>query len=347
VTIEPVFPGFGSAPRLGYGCSHLMGGLTRRQSVALLEAAFDAGIRYFDTAPSYGFGQAEGVLGEALRARRDQVAIATKFGLRPPRRQRLVGLARRVALPVIRRVPSVKARLSRAAGGLVGRANFSPDELRASIEASLAALRTDHVDVFLLHEAVAADLSDELFEALERSVAAGKVRRFGIGSEAAAAAEIYRTDRRFCPVLQFEWSVLDGQALDYPASFLITHRSLSQNFSRLCAWLGANPAIARSWSRELDCDVANAGVLSRLMLAAARSANPGGMTLFSSRNPQNIRANARLMEDHIAPRQGAALAALVARDAASLLKPLQPGRSSAVPAAPDHRHADRPAPSPG
>ena len=328
--MEPIFfPGFGSALPLGYGCSHLMGRLTRRESLALLGAAFDAGIRYFDTAPSYGFGEAEAVLGEALRSRRHQVAIATKFGLRPPRHPRMVGLARRVALPLIRRVPGVKARLSRAAGGLASRARFSPDEFRASLEVSLAALRTDYIDVLLLHEAVVADLSDELFAALEQSVAEGKVRCFGIGSNEAAATEIYRTQRRFCPVLQFAWSVLGGEALDYPGSFLITHRSLSEKLPRLNAWLAANPTVARAWSTEVGCDVADAAQLSRLMLAAARQANPDGMTLFSSRNPANIKANARLMQDHVALRQGATFAALVARDATTLVNPRQRGRSSA------------------
>jgi hypothetical protein len=219
--------------------------------------------------------------------------------------------------------------------------------LRASLDASLATLRTDYLDVLLLHEAVVADLGDALFETLERCVEQGKIRRFGIGSEAAAAAEIYRAERRFCPVLQFEWSVLSRDALDYPGSLVITHRSLSENFPQLRAWLGANPAVARAWSRELGCDVGSAAILSRLMLAAARQANSGGITLFSSRNPENIKANAWLMQDQLVLRQGAALAALVARDAAALLKPPPFGRSSAAPVEQKFRHADRPAPSPG
>ena len=45
--------------RLGYGCSSIMGALGRRQSLRLLEAAYDAGIRHFDVAPMYGYGEAE------------------------------------------------------------------------------------------------------------------------------------------------------------------------------------------------------------------------------------------------------------------------------------------------
>jgi D-threo-aldose 1-dehydrogenase len=313
---------------LGYGCSQLMGGITRRESIALLEAAFDAGIRHFDTAPSYGYGHAESVLGEVIYSKRDRVTIATKFGLQPPRNRRLLATARSILLPMLRRVPSVKSRLSRTTRGLVGRAHFSAGELRKSIDASLAALRTDYIDILLLHEAVLADLSDELFGALEGTVKEGKIRAFGVGSERVAADEIYHGQQRFCPIMQFEWSVLSREKLAYPGSFLITHRSLSDSLVRLRAWLTANPQVVRSWSAELDLDVSKTSVLSSLMLAAARHANPGGITLFSSRSPQNISKNARFLVDDF--EAGAAFAALVARDAATLLKAPQSAIPSAV-----------------
>lgn len=317
-----VVPGLSTASsHLGYGCSQLMGGITRRESIVLLETAFDAGIRHFDTAPSYGYGQAESVLGEALRSRRDQITITTKFGIRPPPSRNLMAMARRIVLPVVRRVPSVRLRLSRAAGGLKSRARFSPEELRRSVEASLAALRTDYIDILLLHEATVGDLGNELFAELEENVRRGKICSFGIGSEAVAAERTFRAERQFCRIMQFEWSVLSGARRAYPGSFLITHRSLSENLIRLGVWLDANLEIARTWSRELGVDVANASILSRLMLAAARNANADGITLFSSRNVQNIRTNARLMLDNSDLRMGAAFAALVTRDAAAILEP--------------------------
>jgi D-threo-aldose 1-dehydrogenase len=324
--MQIVVPGLSTAStRLGYGCSHLMGRITRRESIALLKTAYDAGIRHFDTAPSYGYGQAERVLGEAFRSNRNEITITTKFGIQPPRNQNLVGLARHIISPVIRHLPGIKSRLSRAAAGLASRARFSPDELRMSIDASLMALRTDYIDILLLHEAVVADLSDELLGELQHSVDAGKIRTFGVGSEAVAAAELYRVDHRFCPIMQFEWSVLSGEQPAYPRSFLITHRSLSDNLARLHAWLGATPAVARTWSKELGVDVTNPAVLSRLMLAAARYANLDGVTLFSSRKPCNIRANAQLMLDNSSLGQGSAFATLVARDARAGLtrKPLE------------------------
>ncbi|MBV9523919.1 MAG: aldo/keto reductase, partial [Alphaproteobacteria bacterium] len=173
---------------LGFGCSLLMGGSTRAESLRLLDIAFEAGIRHFDTAPSYGYGQAESVLGEASRPRRDQVTITTKFGLRPPPSQRTLGMLHRVVRPLVRRFPGIKSRLSRAAGGLTSRAPFTPDDLRISIEASLRALQTDHIDILLLHEAGVDDLSDGLFAQLERSIAEGKIGNFGVGSDGGVLA---------------------------------------------------------------------------------------------------------------------------------------------------------------
>jgi hypothetical protein len=261
------------------------------------------------------------VLGETLRAKRHQITIATKFGISAPRNRRFLALVRRIVMPAVRCVPAIKSRLSRAAGGLKARTRFSPDALRESIDASLVALRTDYIDVFLLHEATVADLSDELFDALEQSVKQGKIRTFGVGSEIAAADLIYRVDRRFCPIMQFEWSVLSGEKPTYSGSFLITHRSLSVNFTQLRAWLSSNPGVAQRWSHELGVDISGGSALSRLMLAAARNANPSGITLFSSRNAGNIRANARLTLDDAALQQAAVFAALVTRDARAILRP--------------------------
>ena len=305
--------------RLGFGCSQLMGGITRADSLRLLESAFESGIRHFDTAPSYGYGKAEGVLGQALKSRRDRVTIATKYGIRPPENQGVLEIARRLARPVVSRLPKIKSYISRAAGGLKSRAGFSPAELRMSLGASLKELQTDYIDILLLHEAAAADLTDELFEQLERSVEEGKIRTFGVGSEAGLLSGIYDGERRFCRVTQFEWSVLSAPAMPYRESFTITHRSLSSNFVRLREVLQANPQVARCWSRSLNFDLSNPSALSGLMLGAACSANPDGIILFSSRNIANITANSNLLTDDAMIRMGAELARLVAKDGPTIL----------------------------
>jgi D-threo-aldose 1-dehydrogenase len=128
--------------RLGLGCAQL-GTLYREmdseQARAIVDAAWDAGVRYFDTAPHYGLGLSERRLGEALRERpRDQYTISTKVG------RLLVG------------DPSYAGGMDTE--GFVVPAthkrvwDFSRDGIRRSLEASLARLGLDRVDVALLHD---------------------------------------------------------------------------------------------------------------------------------------------------------------------------------------------------
>ena len=222
-------------------------------------------------------------MGEASRSWRDRVTITTKFGLQPPRNQRALGMIHRAVRPLVRRLPGLKSRLSRAAGGLTNRARFTPEELRQSVENSLRALQTDYIDVLLLHEACVDDLTDALFDQLERSVEQGKIRTYGVGSEVDRLSLVHQAEPRFCRVAQFEWSVFCSEKPSFAGSFQIGHRGLSSSFVRLRAALRANPEVTRSWSEAMGRDVTSPSVLSYLMLAAARNANPGGITLFSSR----------------------------------------------------------------
>ncbi len=72
--------------RLGFGCGSLMGATNRRDSLKLLEAAYEAGIRHFDVAPMYGYGEAESCLGEFLQHHHGQITVTTKFGIAPPKK---------------------------------------------------------------------------------------------------------------------------------------------------------------------------------------------------------------------------------------------------------------------
>jgi aryl-alcohol dehydrogenase-like predicted oxidoreductase len=85
---------------LGFGGSNLLGPRSRAEGRALLETAFDAGIRHFDVARSYSSGDAESVVGDFLKTRHDQVTLTTKFGIQPPkvtsRLRTLIGISRQL-----------------------------------------------------------------------------------------------------------------------------------------------------------------------------------------------------------------------------------------------------------
>ena len=220
--------------RLGYGCSSIMGALGRRQSLRLLEAAYDAGIRHFDVAPMYGYGEAESCLGE-FRALHNEITITTKYGIAPPKRGGLLRAARRVVGPVLQRVPALKRRLVRTAGAVAApteKSPFTAGEARASLENSLRALRTDFIDVLLLHEAEASDLTDDaLLNFLHEAVAQKKIGSFGVGSDSAKLPALLQERPAYCQVVQHDWSVLDPLELQGPA-FHIHHRALTDRLLR-------------------------------------------------------------------------------------------------------------------
>jgi aryl-alcohol dehydrogenase-like predicted oxidoreductase len=119
-------------------------------SLRAVEAAYDAGVTFFDTADVYGAGRSEVLIGKALKPKRDRVVIATKVGNRT------------------------------TAGGEWVK-DFSRQWITGAIEASLTRLGMDYVDLYQLHSGTdTAQYRDETFEALDALKAAGKIRYCGI-----------------------------------------------------------------------------------------------------------------------------------------------------------------------
>jgi aryl-alcohol dehydrogenase-like predicted oxidoreductase len=277
-----------------------MGASNRRHSLHLLNAAYDAGIRHFDVAPMYGYGEAESCLGEFLQHYRSEVTVTTKYGIAAPKRGGALRAARRVVGPVIQRIPALKRRLVRAAGAIAApaeKSKFSAEEARASLENSLRLLRTDFIDLLLLHEAEAHDLSDDgLLQFLEESVAQRKIGSFGVGSDSIKISGLLRDRAAYCPVVQHDWSVLDTP--EQPsAAFHIHHRALTDRLHVLHTALTSDAQRCRRWSEATGCDLARRGELASLMLKAALVLNPNTILLVSSRNPAHIRENVRVAED--------------------------------------------------
>ena len=287
--------------RLGFGCSSLMGATNRRDSLRLLETAFDAGIRHFDVAPMYGYGHAEGCLGEFLQHHRDQVTVTTKFGIPPAKHSTLLRAGRRIAGPIIKQLPGLKKRLASAANAVAHtneRPAFTPAEAKASLDRSLAALRTGHIDLWLLHEATASELRDDsLLSFLDAEVEKGSIGSFGVGSTADSIPALLAERPAYCHTLQYEWSVLDAPIPDALRPFRIHHRALTDNFRSIHAALVRNKPLCRRWSASTNTDLSNADALAHLMLKASLVMNPSSIVLFSSKDPAHIHANVHTVAD--------------------------------------------------
>jgi aryl-alcohol dehydrogenase-like predicted oxidoreductase len=271
----------------------------RRESLRVLEAAYDAGIRHFDVAPMYGYGEAESCVGE-LVAHHPDITVTTKYGIAPPKRGGVLRAARRVAGPVLQRIPALKRRLVRAAGAVAApaeKSHFSVEEARASLDNSMRALRTNFIDVWLLHEAEPQDLGDDaLLRFLEEAVAQGRIGGFGVGSDSAKLEALVRERGEWCRVVQHDWSVLD--AIE-PAStaFHIHHRALTDRLQSVHGRLVADVERCRQWSEATGRDLARREDLAALMLKAALVLNPDTILLVSSKNPAHIKENVRVAED--------------------------------------------------
>ena len=134
------------------------------QSLAVLHHCLDQGINFFDTAQAYGWGGAEEVLGRAIAGRRDEVVICTK-------------------------VPSSLAPTSDGDPG--ERVRYTRAHLTDRLEESLRRLRTDYVDLYLLHHRDEGTSPEAIAEVMEDLVQAGKTRYWGVSNHSATEVEAF------------------------------------------------------------------------------------------------------------------------------------------------------------
>lgn len=283
--------------RLGFGCASLTTTGGKRESLHLLQCAYDEGIRYFDTARLYGMGIAEEILGEFVRGRRDEVTIATKLGITPPSVVRRLRPLVATGKAILRRVPSANQSVRRQLASRVSSGAFTPELMRRSLDASLRALGTDYVDVLLLHEATLTEANDsKVVEFLGNQVRAGRVRSHGV---AGSFANLQGDCALFHPahtVFQFNHNVTADNVSrlknrDAPDRTLVTYGALAPLRS-----ISTGPAIKAVGSPKRP-DVGDTSRVAGLLLAWAATTNPHGVVLFSSTNPKHIRNNVRAFNE--------------------------------------------------
>jgi aryl-alcohol dehydrogenase-like predicted oxidoreductase len=187
--------------RLGLGCMGMSAfytgaGQDEAGSIATIHRALELGVTFFDTAEMYGPYENEKLLAKALKGRRDEAVIATKFGT------------------ILHRGDGTR--------GLDG----SPENVRLSVEGSLERLATDHIDLYYQHRMDPGVPVEETVGALAELISEGKIRYYGL-SEAAPAT--IRRAHAVHPVtaLQTEYSLWSR---DPEAEILPTVRELGIGF---------------------------------------------------------------------------------------------------------------------
>jgi aryl-alcohol dehydrogenase-like predicted oxidoreductase len=139
-----------SLPPVGIGCNAFGTRIDADRVSGIIDAAIEHGVAFFDTADSYGAGRSEELLGQAIRGRRDEVIVATKFGMD-----------------------------MEGVNGDDGGRRGSAEYVRTAAEASLRRLGVDHIDLYQLHTPDPSTPIAETLGAMDELVQAGTVRAIG------------------------------------------------------------------------------------------------------------------------------------------------------------------------
>ncbi len=263
---------------------------SRRRRQRILAAAFEQGIRHFDVARMYGLGAAEAELGRFARCQRDQLVIATKFGIEPSGASGRLGRLQGPARAVLARCPPLRARVKRRSAAFHQPRSYDVESARRSLERSLRELGTDHVDLYFLHGPAADDAIDlpGLCAYLEDARRAGSLRAWGLAGEYDACLEISRSLPEQT-VLQVRYDVFARSAA--PTAALgapITFGVLGDPLQRISAHLAGSPAVRARWAQEIGSDCADSRTLASLLLREALSANRRGVVLYSTTRPSRL-----------------------------------------------------------
>jgi len=153
-----------------------------RTSLRALQRAIERGITFFDTAPLYGYGHSEKLIGTAVEGKRDKVVISSKVGY----------------------------------VNFSGEQNFSPEYIRKSLEGILKRLRTDYLDIYQLHDSSINLLKEDnrIIETLERLRDEGKIRVPGISVKSVDEALAAVKDFKFKSI-QVNFNLVDQRILEY------------------------------------------------------------------------------------------------------------------------------------
>lgn len=164
----------------------MWGGTDERQSIAAIQASIDEGISLIDTAPAYGKGLAEEIVGKAIRGRRDEVVIATKCGLV---------------------WHTTKGNHFFDYDGKPVHRHLGPDSIVYEVEESLRRLGTDHIDLYITHWQDLTTPVAETMGALETLKRQGKIRAIGASNVSAAELDAY-VDTGGLDAIQEEYSMV-------------------------------------------------------------------------------------------------------------------------------------------
>lgn len=271
---------------LGFGCVGLSAMSSYFSARALLEKSYSAGILHYDTAPLYGRGYSEQIVGDFIRDKRQYVTIATKFGLGEPG---LPALPAQLAVSL-----NTVKKIITGSRKSVNQAEAKTQDVPAlykreiglravadGLHNSLKRLKTDYVDYYFLHEGIPSFLSDEAMDYLIKVKKEGKVRKIGLASNVFHLLNLK-------PSEIIDWDVLQYEAGNNAAEELLKRYSDKEHIHHSCLKHGIQ--------NTTGIDSVEKG---GYVLAACAKQNNAGKVLFSTKSKERLKQNIQAFEKYI------------------------------------------------
>jgi len=210
--LEPSVIGLGAAP---------IGSRTSRdESTITLNKAFESGITFYDTAPSYGQGASEAIIGEVFRKQRDKVIITTKVGSSITPTLQLAAKFKPIVRSILQSIPALRSTAQKNIQSFVQSQtktnNYEPDYIVQSVEQSLKRLHSDYIDLLLLHSPSNEVLDrNEVFDVLQSLKCQGKIRYYGVSTgDVENALECLRRPELGISALQVTLNLFEQDVID-------------------------------------------------------------------------------------------------------------------------------------
>jgi aryl-alcohol dehydrogenase-like predicted oxidoreductase len=266
-----------SIDQLIFGTAGLSSLPSQGRAMRLLELAYAGGIRHFDTAPLYGQGYAEWVLGRFLSSKGKQISVTGKFGMAGGVSPRLDP---RLAMPLnyVRKKVLTTRPLPTTLSGEPDRAQIpyrriTREQLETSFEGSLKRLGCKRFEYFMIHEGLPSFLDDDARTWLLRQQAGGCIGSLGVAARGHALLALSATDLEGFDILQYEaGSIFEELKSKHPDKRHFLHSCFS---SQTMKEASLEPSgVLRHWADR----------------------NPDGKILFFTRRPA-------ILSENIAPFQ--------------------------------------------
>ena len=184
------------------------------ESKLTLNKAFELGINFYDTAPSYGQGSSEEIIGKIFQKKREQVIITTKFGDSPTAALKAASKFKPLFRKLMWQVPGIKSRVREFVNSQTKK-DFEPSSMIKSVEDSLRRLRSNYIDLLLLHSPSREIIvRGDVFEQLQCLQQQGKIRYYGVSTDVDNALLLLKNPDLQISALQITLNLLEQEAID-------------------------------------------------------------------------------------------------------------------------------------